>query len=512
MAISNPWLAVDSGTVPTKLARELRDAWEDFVSGAPGEGEGAGTPMVRRPIVESWRRSFEAGVDPTGRWAAPAVADAATVGLRWAEHPLRAAMPIIRQCLGDVGEAADQLTVVSDADGVLLSVIGGSRTRGRAADDMNFVEGALWSETAAGTNAIGTALAAGHAVQVFAAEHYAERVQRWTCAAAPVRDPEDDALVGVIDITGALSTANANCLALVMATARAVETFLLLAMHEQDDVVRRRHSGLLGGSSAVRALVSRSGRVMMTSAQTAIDGRVALPSHGGELILPSGKSAVAEPLSDGNGFLVTQLDRGRRPNVTRLDLRLLGTQPPTVSVGGSVLSLRPRQAELLALLAAHPHGIGAEALSTELYGEDGSPGSVRAEVSRLRKHLGPCVETEHYRLVWPMDSDVLRVQRFLEANQIDGALTAYPGPLLPMSQAPGIRGQRDELEGWLRNAVLSSDDLSLLWRWAVSPSGQDDVLAWSRVLTALEFADPRRPRAAARVSALRARRTRSEAA
>lgn len=503
---SNPWLAVDAETVPMKLARELRDAWEDFFGASPGESAyGAGTPLVRPPIEASWRRSLEAGVDPTGRGGAPAVADASSVQERWSQHPLQAAMPIVRHCLVEAGEAAGQLTVVSDADGLLLSVDGSHRMRGRAADDMNFVEGVLWSETAAGTNAIGTALAAGHAVQVFAAEHFSETVQRYTCAAAPVHDPDDGALLGVIDITGDLSTVHANGLALVMATARAVETFLMLALHEHDDLIRRRHGGLLDGGALARALVSPSGRVLMTSDGSVITSRVSLLPEGGELVLPTGEPALAEPLGDGAGFLVTRLEPGRGSAAERLGLRVLGTERPTVSVGERTLMLRPRQAELLVLLAAHPRGIGADALSTELYGEKGSASSVRVEVSRLRKHLGPCVETEHYRLNWPVDSDVLRVQALLEEGLVDQALDAYPGPLLPASEAPGIRRERDELEGWLRGAVLASGDVDLLWRWATGPSGEDDLVAWSRVLAALEFEDPRRPRAAAHVRTVRAR-------
>lgn len=501
----NEWMAVDSGTVPTKLARELRDAWEDFVGGAPDEGQGAGTPGVRTPIAASWQRSFDAGVDPTGRWGAPVIADVDAVRLRWSEHPLQTAMPIIRHCLTEASEAADQLTVVSDASGLLLSVEGSHRTVGRAADDMNFAEGSLWSESAAGTNAVGTALAAGHAVQVFAAEHFSEPVQRWTCAAAPVHDPDDGSLLGVIDITGDLSTVNANGLALVMATARAVETFLLLELHEHDDLVRRRHGRLLDGGAALRALVSRSGRVMMTSPGMVLASHVAIHPDGGELILPSGQRAVAEPLSDGEGFLVTGRDSHQRKVTARLDLRVLGDGPPEIAVGDQVITLRPRQAELLALLAAHERGIGADALSTELYGEEGRAGSVRVEVSRLRKLIGPCVETEHYRLIWPVDSDVARVKALLDEGLVDQALTAYPGPLLPSSEAPGIRRERDELEGWLRTAVLGSEDAEILWRWATSTSGEDDLLSWSRVLTALDFEDPRRARAAAHVATLRAR-------
>ena len=501
----NPWIAVDAGTVPTKLARELRDAWEDFVGGADDEGAGAGTPMVRPPIAASWLRSQEAGVDPTGRWSAPAVVDAVTMGERWSEHPLKAAMPVIRACLAEAGEAADQLTVVSDADGLLLSVDGSHRTRGKAADDMNFAEGVLWSEDAAGTNAVGTALAAGHAVQVFAAEHFNESVQRWTCAAAPVRDPDGGALLGVIDITGDLSTVHASGLALVMATVRAVESFLLLEMHQRDEEIRRRHGGLLDGSAA-RALVSPSGRVMMASAGAMIDSRLVLPHGGGALVLASGERAVAEPLSDGAGFLVTRLQGGQGPGTPqRLGLHLLGDGPAAVTVGERTLALRPRQAELVALLSLHPRGMSADALCTELYGEQGSAGSVRVEISRLRKHLGPCVGSEHYRLVWPVDSDVGRVQALLTAGDVKAALDSYEGPLLPGSEAPGIRRARDELEGWLRTAVLSSGDLDLLWSWATGPSGEPDLLAWSRVLADLPFEDPRRPRAAAHVRTLRAR-------
>ena len=86
---------------------------------------------------------------------------------------------------------------------------------------MNFAVGALWSEGGAGTNAIGTALAADHAVQVFAAEHFNEVVQAWTCAAAPVHDPDTGDLIGVIDLTSRMSTVHPHSFAVAVATAGA---------------------------------------------------------------------------------------------------------------------------------------------------------------------------------------------------------------------------------------------------------------------------------------------------
>ena len=130
------------------------------------------------------------GVDPSGARIAPVVADADEASARWEIHPLADMAPLIRACLAATADESRHLIVVSDANGVLLWVEGNARVRLRAADSMNFAEGALWSEGGAGTNAIGTALAAEHAVQVFASEHFNEVVQAWTCAAAPVHDPD----------------------------------------------------------------------------------------------------------------------------------------------------------------------------------------------------------------------------------------------------------------------------------------------------------------------------------
>lgn len=186
---ANPWLAIDSATPPRVRARELRLAWEQFLGGGPSD-------EVRAPIADSWRRSEAAGVDPSGGRLAPVMADTDDTSARWDVHPLAAAAPLIQESLAAVADESAHLIVVSDADGVILWIDGNARVRVDAADSMNFVEGALWSETGAGTNAIGTALAADHAVQVFAAEHFNAVVQSWTCAAAPVRDPDSGPAAG----------------------------------------------------------------------------------------------------------------------------------------------------------------------------------------------------------------------------------------------------------------------------------------------------------------------------
>jgi hypothetical protein len=501
----SPWVAVDVDTVPSKRARELRDAWEDFVEDRlRGDDEDPGRPDIRGAIADSWQRSREAGVDPSGRLPARSVAELNGARAMWDEHPLQAASPLIEQCMAETLLDADNLLVISDADGMLLSIKGDTRLRNRAADEMNFVEGALWSESSAGTNAIGTAVAAAHAVQVFAAEHFTEPVQRWTCSAAPVIDPDTGQMLGIIDLTGDFTVVNPLSLAVVVATARAVEELLRGQLHERDDRLRTRYAELLGPASAGAALVTGTGRILLDPGRRW--SRVALhaiPAGGGVLALPSGAEAIAEPIAEDDVYVIRRNSRSARPERPRLELRVLGDAPPEVRLDTTVLHLRPRHVEMLTILALHRGHLNADIMCAELYGDDGHPASVRVEMSRLRRLLPDTLESEGYRLKGPAGSDVRRVRALLDRGAVCEAAEAYPGPLLPGSVAPGIERARDELEGWIRQAVITSENADALWAWVRSSSGSSDLLAWQRLLATLDYTDLRRSRAVARTRALR---------
>jgi hypothetical protein len=146
----------------------------------------------------------------------------------------------------------------------------------------------------------------------------------------------------------------------------------------------------------------------------------------------------------------------------------------------------------------------SEELAIELYGDAGRPGTVRVQLYRLRRLLGPWIETAPYRLSIDVDCDVTRVQSLLDRGAIRRAVECYGGPLLPRSDAPGVVRERDALERWLRQAVMTADDVEALWGWVRSASGRDDLAAWKRLLGYLAFRDPRRSLAAACVKALRA--------
>ena len=62
---------------------------------------------------------------------------------------------------------------------------------------------------------------------------------------------------------------------------------------------------------------------------------------------------------------------------------------------------------------------------------------MRVEVSRLRKLLGPWIDTDRYRLTCDVETDVRRVEGLLRAGAVREAAEEYPGPLLA-----GLRGAR----------------------------------------------------------------------
>jgi hypothetical protein len=490
------WLAIDAGTAPMVRAHELRFAWERFLDG--GEDD---TGNVREAITDSWRRSQSAGVDPTGARLAPVVADEAETHDRWAGHPLAEAAPLIHDCLSAIADEQGYLIVLSDATGLLMSIEGSANVRLRAAADMNFAEGTLWSEPGAGTNAIGTALAVDHPVQVFGPEHYSDPVQRWTCSAAPIHDPDTGELLGIIDLTGDLSTVHPHSLAVATATARAVEASLALLVRERDARLHARYGDRVTPGRA--ALVTPSGRpITGLPPGWGVAGRLVIPPGGGALTLPSGTPAVAEPVSQALEAFVVRATESHPAAHARplLKLRLLGHDRPTLDHA----ELRLRLAEILAVLCAAPHGLSAEALCAELHGDGGSVSSVRVEVSRLRKLIGPWVGTDVYRLTCDVESDVRRIEGLLNAGHVRAAAEAYAGPLLPASDAPGVVREREHLDHWLRQAVMTGEDPDAVWAWVHTPSGEDDLGAWKRLLGRLEFRDPRRPLAAARVGELRA--------
>jgi hypothetical protein len=214
-------LAVPPGSDRDSLTRHLHRAHEEFLS------SGSTDAPVRDVVRASWQRSLAEGLDPETDLPRITLDDDALREIRDA-HPLAAGMPVVRRLLVESAGDAGLLVAVSDAAGQLLWVEGADTLRSRA-ESMHFMPGADWSETSAGTNAPGTALAIDRPVQIFGPEHLGRQVTPWSCSAAPIHDPDTGAILGVLDVTGGAEVASAQGLGLVRATAAAVEAELRIA-------------------------------------------------------------------------------------------------------------------------------------------------------------------------------------------------------------------------------------------------------------------------------------------
>jgi hypothetical protein len=236
-----------------------------------------------------------------------------------------------------------------------------------------------------------------------------------------------------------------------------------------------------------------------------VSGAVTLPDGGGAVTLPDGRQALAEPLEDGGHLLWGVTGRAHKPSRASLRLELLGRQGLTARVGSEpTIKLGERQGEILALLALHPDGLTGEQLTFELYGDGGNPVSMRAQVSKLRRALGPVLASQPYKLLADVSADFLEVERLVLAGDVHDALRAYRAPLLVESEVPRLVQAREELEGAVRRAALLGGQ-DTLWGWLETESGRDDVAALRDFLREAPPDDPRAPVALARLRAVERR-------
>ncbi|SHK70337.1 GAF domain-containing protein [Pseudonocardia thermophila] len=454
-----------------------------------------GTPALppREVVSRSWERSLAAHVDPEHD-TPPYEHEPAELERIRRSHPLAPVLPLLRQTLVEIADQAKHMMIVTDERGLIMWREG-DRDVLRRAEPVGLVEGTRWSEDAIGTNAMGTALAADEPVTIHSAEHLVRTYHSWTCAAAPIHDPDTGELIGAVDVTGAARTFHPTTLALVVAAAKLAESHLAAQIAVRDERLLAKGlphlTALRGGPGA---LLAPSGRVLAAQPAGWLPARVHLP-HSGDRVRFEGGEAVLEPLAE--GWLARPVDRGAR-TLPVLTVSFLGAHRPVVHVDGRPVQLSRRHAELLALLVLHPEGLTADALATMLHGDHGKTVTIRAEVHRLRGVLGPAIlRTQPYRLTARVDADFREVREALMSGRVRDAALAYRGPLLPCSDAPAIREERELLTGAVRAAVLRSGDVDAMWA-LLRAGGDTDPELLHRLRARLPDPDPRRAILAAR--------------
>ncbi|MFC9239159.1 GAF domain-containing protein [Streptomyces decoyicus] len=417
------WSAQDNRATAHRLAT----VHEAVLAGEAAPGDSSGAP--RAVIGESWRRVLISGVDPD-RDRPQVLLSVAELERRRQMSQLAAVLPVLNEGLLPSADAAQQIMVVTDAEGRVLWREGSAPVR-RMADRLGFDKGADWTEDVVGTNAIGTALVARRPVLVHSAEHFVRSHQQWTCAAAPLHDPRDGRLLGTVDISGPAPSFHPTTLSLVSAVARLAEGELRTRHHLSLERLRSSAAPVLARIGGQALAVDPSGWVAGVTGLTPQD-RVALPKspEAGPLWLPRYGMCTLEPLP--GGWLVRVGRQEQDAGPSRVVLDVSGRDGSTVTVSGPAGSwsheLTPRHAELLFVLAAHPQGRSAAELARDLFGDESRTVTVRAELSRLRRHLASVLAHRPYR--------------FADGVEVELRLPARPAQLLPQSSAPAVAARR----------------------------------------------------------------------
>nr|WP_296763619.1 GAF domain-containing protein [Rhodococcus sp. (in: high G+C Gram-positive bacteria)] len=423
---TGPEPALAAGEDPRRYAQILTAVYDATMAGSKSPAR------PREVIGDSWRRLQTLGIDPEQRSVSSPQIDVSDLELSRRESGLFDILDDLARGLESVVQDGDNILVVADRHGRVLWRSGSTSVLDRA-DSLGFVEGASWAEDSVGTNAIGTALVSRRAVQIFSAEHYVRSHHPWTCAGAPIKDPRTGHVIGAVDVSGPASTVHPTTLALVDAIARLAESQLREHHRQNLDRLRSVAAPMLARLQSPALAVDANGWVAAVES-VALRNRILLPEDlatgrfwlptlgvcdfeplpGGWLVRPTGSGDRGTPSETGNSTTVT-IDL-RQPQQTRVHIRS--------EVGEWTHEPTPRHAEILCLLAVNREGRSAAQMAADLFGDDGRAITVRAEMSRLRKHLSGIVLTQPYR--------------FDESATVELLLPENLGRLLPHSVAPAI--------------------------------------------------------------------------
>ncbi|MFF9008066.1 SpoIIE family protein phosphatase [Streptomyces goshikiensis] len=187
---------------------------ERFLGGEPLTGG------VRSPIMNSWLRCQSLGLSP----------DQTELPYRDDFDPdsrlVRAAAPVLDQ-LASRFSGSPMNVALADAGGTVLERRFGEPDLARTLPPIQSVPGFVFAERVAGTNGIGLALAERRLVQVYGAEHFAQRSQSSACSATPIRDQLSGDIVGVLCFGYPHSYQDPALAALVRRAAETVERRLM---------------------------------------------------------------------------------------------------------------------------------------------------------------------------------------------------------------------------------------------------------------------------------------------
>jgi transcriptional regulator of acetoin/glycerol metabolism len=178
------------------------------------------------PIVSSWAKCIEKGVDPFLK-TNPYLASPRELRERKAQQAelLSIASPMLER-MAKLVAGSEFLVVLADQDGYILEAHG-DEAAFEFGKLSNLTVEACWAEDLLGTNGVGTPLVTGEPIQIIGPQHWSLAAHNATCSGAPIRDPQGQ-IIGCLNMTGSYRKAHPHTLGMVISTASSIEKQLRL--------------------------------------------------------------------------------------------------------------------------------------------------------------------------------------------------------------------------------------------------------------------------------------------
>lgn len=270
---------------PIKLAV----ARESFLTAGPVDER-----FVREPILTSWQRSRAFRV----------LADRPDIHYIKDPNPHSPLMissePILRQLHDELTDQPISI-VLTDANGLVLDRRAPRGQLIRHLDQVNLAPGFSYAESLVGTNGVGTTLESGLPTLVSGHEHYAENLERLTCAGAPIHHPISGALLGALDLTTWAKEPGSLLMTLAVTTARSIERNMLTQVSRAELALFREYLSACQHAGGVVLAIS--------------DELVMMNDHARQSLNPADQAALLARAADARGMdrtitLVAELPSG----------------------------------------------------------------------------------------------------------------------------------------------------------------------------------------------------------
>lgn len=188
-------------------------------------------------VRESWQRCMESGLNPVARRIADVVEQRSIDQIRERNELLIRAAESVLPLLASQTRNSCTGYLITEASGLIVSATGdfefhavGRRHGARL--------GVSWSEGAKGTNGMGTVIATGHPVSVHGGQHFMDVNSVFSCAGAPIHDPDTANLLGVLDMSTHHSQFRPNYLPMVIRGSALIEDQILAIRHDHQQLLR----------------------------------------------------------------------------------------------------------------------------------------------------------------------------------------------------------------------------------------------------------------------------------